>query len=212
MKQLKNLNIRQGGFIGVIFVAIALLAIVMVALGLMSRSSNGSTSEQSAKTNASILLKQTSDFKIGFDTLVLKIAPSAVTFDTAANTGLFDPSANAKYAVKHIAPSSAQTASTSYSLHALVSLPGIGAAGNSPDVVAVLPNVTAAVCKQIHKALYNDDTGTFATSAGSLADWTGGVAAINDSASVSAVYLNHFEGCVAASGSELIYYKALAEQ
>lgn len=206
----------QRGFVGVVFLAIALIGIVIAAISAMSRSSSSGTADQTAKTNASIVLKQASDFKTGIDRMIVNGSSAAsITFDATASTGLFDPTPGAQFAVKHIPPGAVFTTlpggGATFYYSKLVKLPGIGSS-TADDYVATVGPITIEVCRQINRTLYNDlATAAPAVSAGTLAAWTTTPAAVDDSASAVINYKDRPEGCVAATGGEYVYYKALVE-
>lgn len=205
---------RQKGFIGIVFLVIALIGIVIAAIAAMSRSSSTGTADQTTKTNASVLMKQASDFKTGMDRMIVNGTSAAtITFDNTVNTGLFDPTPGAQYAIRHVPPSRVVVSGTpAFTYTRQVQLPGIGSQ-TSADFVTTVGNLTLAACQQINNLLYNDAiTALPATSAGTMAAWTTTPAAIDDSGSVAANYLNRPEGCVAAmGGTTYLYYKALVE-
>lgn len=209
-------NKEQRGFVGVVFLAIALIGIVIAAIAAMSRSSSSGTADQAAKSNASIVIKQASDFKSGIDRMIVNgVTPSTITFDATVNSGLFDPTPGAQYAVKHVPPAavSATTGQVPQFYYSkLVNLPNIGL-GTAADYVVTVPNISLVVCQQINKILYNDTpngTTNIATSAGAAAAWGTTPAAIDDSANTSVYYNFRPEGCIAA-GAQYVYYKAIVE-
>lgn len=204
MKQYRPINKKQGGFVGIIFVAIALIAMVMAALAYMSRSSTSGVTDQGAKTNAAVILKQGSDFKSGYDRLLVSgtATPATITFNATGGTGLFDPAQG--YAVLQTAPVAAQVVAQPYTYSKLVSLTGVGTGG--PTNVLTLGNLTFAVCQQINKTLLNDTN--VATTTGSLAQWTTAPAAIT----VGTVPIPaQSEGCVQSSDTKYVYYKTMVE-
>jgi hypothetical protein len=214
MRKMNKKN--QRGFVGIVFLAIALIGIVIAAIAAMSRSSSSGTADQAAKTNASIVIKQASDFKSGMDRMIVNgVTPSAITFDATVGTGLFDPSAGAQYAVRHVPPgavfSTPPTGTPTFYYNQHVKLPNIGST-SVEDYVVTLGPLTLTACQQINHILYSDSlTATPATSSGAIAAWTTSPTAIDDSTATSATnYSSRPEGCVAAGGS-YVYYKALVE-
>lgn len=207
MKRYNMVKAKQGGFVGVIFLAIALIAIVMVAIAYMSRSSTSGVSDQGAKTNASVLLKQSADFKSGFDRLLVSgtVTPTQVTWDTTPVTGLFDPAAG--YAILQTPPAAAQSTPQPYTYSKLVTLAGVGT--GAADNVLTLGNLTLAVCQQINKALFNDLVAAAppATTA-TTAQWTTAPSAIADGTGGKS---GRSEGCVGTSDGGYVYYKAMNE-
>lgn len=206
----------QRGFVGVVFLAIALIGIVIAAIAAMSRSSSSGTADQAAKTNAAIVIKQASDFKSGVDRMIVNgVSPSSITFDSTVGTGLFDPTAGAQYAVKHSPPAAIFTTpptTPTYYYNAQVNLPGIGSA--AADYVVAVGPLTLTACQQINRILYNDPlTATPATSGASVTAWTTTPAAVDDSALTTATNYNaRPEGCVGTStAGSYVYYKAVVE-
>lgn len=213
MKKAFKSSKKQSGFVGPLFVAILLMAVVMGAMGKMSRNSTSGVTDQGAKTNAAVLLKQGSDFKAGFDRLLTTgtVTAQQITFDANTTTGLFNPTQGAQYAVLHTPPAGAVVSGTpAFTYNNNVRLPNIGAASTADGVVTV-GNISLAVCQQINTTLYNDGlTATPVASAGTAAAWTS-LTAIDDSSNSATTYAGRPEGCVRTSDSQYVYYKALAE-
>lgn len=204
---------KQAGFAGVVYLVVGLIAIVMAGIAYMSRGTATGTSEQAARTNASVMMKQASDFKAGFDRMLVNgVSAANITFDTTADTGLFDPAAGAQYAIKHVPPAGVvSTGTPAFTYTRQLRLPGIGSAAGE-DYVVTVGNITVEVCRQVNRILWNDGAAANpASSTGTLVQLTTTPAAVNDSGITSANYLNRPEGCVAASGGEYVYYKVLAE-
>jgi hypothetical protein len=206
---------RNKGFVGMVFLAIALIGIVIAAIAAMSRSSSSGTADQANKSNASILIKQASDFKNGIDRMIVGgVAASSITFDSAVNTGLFDPTPGAQFAVKHVPPASififVPLGGPVFNLNKAVKLPGIGS--SAADYVVTAGPIQLAVCQQINKILYNDSvTASPATSTGTPTDWNS--SPVDDGAQTSATNYNaRPEGCVQTSIPGWgMYYKAVVE-
>jgi hypothetical protein len=210
----------QRGLAGAIFLVIILIGMVMGALAYMNRGYNTGVTEQSARINASVMMKQGSDLKDGFDRMQITTGTTAstITFDSDVTTGLFNPAPGAQYAIRPMPPANAVVPSATppvftYSQH--VQLPGVGAS-STPDIVATLGDVNKITCQAVNHALYNDPSSDEPpVSAGSLSDWTPAVAAsgstIDDSGSVAVNYNMRSEGCVATSDGHFVYYKALSE-
>lgn len=215
MKKAFKSNKKQSGFVGPLFVAILLIAVVMGAMGKMSRNSTSGVSDQGAKTNASVLLKQGSDFKAGFDRLLTTgtVTASQITFDTNTTTGLFNPAPGAQYAVLHTPPAGAVMSGTpAFSYNNKIKLPNIGSSSVADGVVTAT-NISLAVCQQVNNTLYNDSlTATPASSAGTSEAWNTSTA-IDDSTVTVAVpnYYGRPEGCIKTTDDKYVYYKALAE-
>jgi hypothetical protein len=209
---------KQSGFAGAIFLAIALISIVIAALAYMSRGYTTGVTEQSATINGDVIIKQGVDLKDGYDLMQVRtgIAPIDITFDATSTpavvggiaTGLFNPTAGAQYTVRPLPPASATT-STAYTYNRNIQLPGIGSGAAS--YVATLGNINELTCRAINHNLYNDAPNLApAVSSGAMTDWTG-TTAVNDSAMTTTLNYNlRPEGCVRA-GAGFVYYKVLAE-
>lgn len=207
MKRFKMAKAKQGGFVGVIFLAIALIAIVMGAIAYMSRSSTSGVNDQGAKTNASVILKQAADFKAGYDRLLVSgtVTPAQVTWDAVAVTGLFEPAAG--YAIQQTAPAAAQSITGPYTYSKLVKLNGVGTTAD--DYVLTLGSITLAVCQQLNKIMFNDlPTTTPGPSSATLAQWTTATSTIADG---TGAHAGRSEGCVSTSDANYVYYKAMNE-
>lgn len=211
----RNHSDDQKGFVGVVFLVIALIGIVIAAIAGMSRSANSGATGEAMKANVTVVLKQTADFKTGFDQMVAAgvVPPVQITFDKTVGTGLFDPAL--RFAILNSPPAQlVASGAATYTYNNQVRLPGIGFTGSS-DYVVTLGNVTLPGCQQINKLLYDDAVPTVpATSTGSLAQWTTAPAAIADNAGAQAAATNYNgrpEGCVLTSDGLYVYYKALAE-
>lgn len=209
--QTKKIDRKQQGFAGVVFLVIALIAIIMTAIAVMSRNNASGTPEQSTKTNAAVLLKQSSDLKTGFDRMMIDgKSASVITFDQGTE-GLFGKSSGTIYAAKPIPPALAVTSGAVpiYTYNNLARLPGVGIS-TGDDIVFTVANVTLDVCRQINRLLYNDAAdATPVDSTGSLVQWTT-LAAFDDSGVTA--YSGRPEGCVrSATSGPYIYYKAAFE-
>lgn len=207
-------TLHQQGFAGVVFLVIALIAIVMAGIAAMSRNSATGAPEQNAKTNAAVLLKQASDLKVGFDRMLIDGRNAAtITFGGNATTDLIGTAAGTTYAVRPVPPVAAVESGVTpaFTYNNSVTLPGVGTV--AADAVFTVGNVTLDVCRQINRILYNSASNANpATSAGTLAAWTTAPAAVDDSSQGGeTMYNGRPEGCVRASGGEFIYYKAAAE-
>ena len=206
LQRISNMQ-KQGGFVGVVFMVIALIAVAMVAFAYMSRSNTSGVSSQSAKANASTILKQAADFRTGYDRLMISgtATASTITFDTTTNTGLFDPAQG--YATLVSAPAAALTAQTPYTYTKLDTLLGVGTV--AADNVLTLGNVTIGVCQQINASLWGDAaTATPPAVTATLAQLTSAPAAVADGTGGKS---GRNEGCVGTTDSAYVYYKAMAE-
>lgn len=212
---------KQRGFAGAIFLAIALISIVIAALAYMSRGYTTGVTEQSATINADVIIKQGVDLKDGYDLMQVRtgIAPDSITFDAVATpvanapaTGLFNASAGAQYTVRPLPPATATTVTTAYTYNKNATLPGIGS--GLASYVAVLGNLNELTCKAINHNLYNDPLigaqSTPATSNGAIADWTGNGPIADGGKTTIGNYNLRPEGCVKTADG-FIYYKVLSE-
>lgn len=210
---------KSRGFVGVIFLAVALIGIVISAISAMSRSSSSGTATEQARTNVAVLLKQTSDFKTGFDRMVVSgVDQNSVTLDDAIGTGLFDPTPGAQYAVKHLPPTAITegelpTDPAKFYQSRNVIIPGIGS-DTSSEFLATAFIKDLQTCQMINKMLYNDLTTAIpATSGAGRSAWTD-LGTPTDDSGISAVnYLGRPEGCVKIGAGDpgYVYYKALSE-
>ena len=213
-------NRRCEGFVGVVFLAIALIGIVIAAIAAMSRSSSSGTSSETLKANVSVLLKQSSDIKSGFDRMVVDgivADPYAITINNNATTGLFSTANGRAYSVSHIPPRvlgpSVLINAAGFNYNATLRLPGIGAA-NVSDYVITTQIKDLAACQMINKILYGDQlSATPAVSSDSKSMWATRYGTFNDSSNVSVNYASRPEGCVKTSDgvAEYVYYKAMIE-
>jgi hypothetical protein len=208
----RRINRRQHGFAGVVFLVVALIGIIMAAIAAMSRNNAVGAPEQSARTNASVILKHAADLRTGFDRMRIDgISAAAITFDSGA-TGLFGTATGTTYAIRPVPPPQVATNGTpAFTYNGSVILPNVGTA--AADAVFTVGNLTGDVCRQINRILYNDvATLTPASSSGELAAWTTSPAPINDGGSTATNYDTRSEGCIAAAtGGQFVYYKAAVE-
>lgn len=209
---------QNKGFVGVVFLAIALIGIVVAAIASMSRESASGTSRESAKMQVSVLLKQASDIKNGFDRMVIdgRVArPHDITIDTNATTGLFSTAQGPAYSVAHIPPRQLgpdvliNAAGFNYNIG--VKLPGIGGMVGT-DYMITTQIKELSTCQIINKLLYGDSiTALPAVSGSNKAMWAAKWGTFAD-ADTSINYYNRAEGCVRVSGpEEYAYYKVLFE-
>jgi hypothetical protein len=208
------------GFVGVVFLAIALIVIVTASIATMSRSSASGTADESFKATSSIILKQSADLKDAFDRMIVasNLSASQITFDDQATTGIFNPTSEPRYAIRPMIPSIGLVNTSSvatYSYAKGVRLPGVGADARA-DYIITAGDLNLKTCQSINRQRYGDVLSAApAVSTGSLAVWfpaiPGGVATVDDSAITATNYRLRPEGCVQTSDGKYVYYKAVVE-
>lgn len=205
----------QAGFVGVVFVAIAVIGLIVASIASMARGSSSGVSNQTTKTVVSTTMKQAADLKSAMEQITVAggVAPGSVTFDNVANTGIFNPVA--KYAVVPSPPPSifaSPTADKNFKFRRDVKLPTTPATAPS-SIVAVLGDISLDACRSINSSLYGDAlTATPAVSVHPGSAWYGATdTALDDTTSVASNYLRRPEGCIRSNDSKYVYYKVLAE-
>lgn len=207
---------KSSGFVGVVFLAIALIGVVIAALAAMSRGNPSGVGAEANSSTASIVIKQGSDLKNAFAQLLVDpgLRPQDITFDMNASTGLFSP--GFKVAAIPLPPPTALTTSgagTLFAYNRRVFIPGLGS-DLRYDFVAVLGNVRLDVCQAINRNLYSDAlTAPPAVSGSTQADWTDTATqpTVDDTTKTATNYVGRPEGCVASSDGKYMYYKVLGE-
>lgn len=207
--------------------AIALVVVLTAGWAIANRGSNTSTSAsiEQTKMNASMLLKQASDFKDGFARAQSDgYYPGNITFDAAlpagSGAGLF--SAGKGYATMQTPPikagNSGVTAATfiwSYDKLALIT--GIGT--NAADYIISISDLNIDVCKRINNMLYNtamtDEAIPSATDS-LMSSFSAGTAVTLDSSSVlngMPTVAGKTDLCVKTTDGtpKYVYYKVLIE-
>lgn len=206
---------NQKGFLNaLIMFGIALAVAIMAAWAIANRSSSASSNQEQVKMSASMILKEASDIRDGFARAFSDgISHSALTFDMAANTGLFQPSRG--YAVQQTTPIRAMDPTGTatnfiWTYNKLVKIKGIGIDATDDSVISI-GDLTLDVCRNINDMLYN--TGVSATpvnGVGSLADYAG-AAAIDMSSSLPGRD-GKTDLCVTTSDGKYVYFKVVVER
>lgn len=207
---------QQSGFVGMVLLAISLIGAIIAAIALMARAAP-STQEHVDKTNVSILLKQSADFKGGIERMIATgISPSSITFNSNPGTGLFDTTPGSQYSVKHVPPTSILTTTppngATFYYNTQIRLPRIGSA--LPDFVIVAGPIKLSACQQINKLLYNDvfPVQTSSPSSGVWNTWAYMTMPIDDNFNPSPIYAGRPEGCVKLTDPNMYaYYKVVVE-
>lgn len=205
---MKFSNNQQGFAVGTILLVVVLMAAIVGAIAMGSRSSTGDASTQTAKVNASSVIQQGINLKSSFDIMIAKGAKTIdqITFDAVAGTGVFNPTDGG--GVMQTAPSAAQSAATDWAFSksggAVVKLPGMGTTA-AADYLVYLANVNAAVCLEATKALYGNSATVVAAGVATAAfvaatDLTG-VAGMN----------NRSADCVQTTDG-YVYYQVVSEK
>lgn len=214
MKHMSRKN-SQGGFIGVmIAVAIALGMAMMAWYANANKNSTGHTNDEQDKMNAALIVKEATDFRDGFALAMNDgISPSIITFDKAANTGLFQPTKG--YASTQTTPIRAMdvtgtAANFVWNYNPSVNIKDIGADA-SPDQVVTLGEISLSVCQRINELLFHTDPAAVPLAGvGSLADYTTAPAPIDLTSSVLGRD-GKSDLCVKTSDGKYVYYKVMVE-
>lgn len=205
----------QGLAISTILLAVVLLVAIAVTIAMSSRASNGNSSIQQAKLNASTLMNQASNMRIGYDRMQANgVDASIITLDTAANTGLFNPISGGT--VQQFPPGAAYIGGTpgGWYLDQMVVLQGVGT-GTAYSYVLFTTNLTEAVCQAINNLAYGASLTTpppRTTTPEATAHNIETGAAMNFTGGDYAGATNHPEGCFLDNiSSSYVYYKPLVE-
>ena len=67
----KNQSRKQIGFVGIVFLAIALIGIVVAAIAAMSRETPANSAREKIKMDSLVIMKQGADFKLAMDKMIL---------------------------------------------------------------------------------------------------------------------------------------------
>lgn len=78
---------NDSGFVGAVFLAIALIAIVVASIAAMSRQPQGNAASQKTKSEASVVLKQGADFKLAIDKMLINGASMTTLSDNPSGSG-----------------------------------------------------------------------------------------------------------------------------
>ena len=141
------------GFVGVVFLAVALIALVIGAISTMSRSLAADVKGESAKLTASRMMKIGADINMAVDvTQVSGINIDDITLTADPIYGLFN--SEDKYAVR---PYLHQGQSISLAKVSLIG-PTVTLGSSYPDNYVVITGVSDDVCRQINKMAW-DSTG-----------------------------------------------------
>jgi hypothetical protein len=210
---------KSKGFVGVVFLAIALIAIVLGAFAAMSRGSASNSATEKAKTDAAVLIKRLSDFKTTHDRMIASGIPETVSITAVWQNGL-RPNATAapefqndflgpppKTASGGVAPNGYDI---SYWTGSSIVLPGIGS--NLPDRFFYVGPISLTVCQAVNTLLYKDAIS--ASPATSVVPW-GTWYSINGNISepsTAANFKDRPEGCIRTSDGVYLHYKVYLEQ
>ena len=215
MKTLRKILRNEDGFaVSLIILVVALFAVVIAAMTIAGRSTSTTGSEQAGKVHASVIVQQGNNLKGGFDVMIngKSIAINQITFDNAANTGLFHPTDGT--VPEQIPPSEALVTATNKWVFkrdnngdAVVKLKGIGLDANA-DYVIALVDLKSAVCEQINKMLYGTSNVPSVTIASTA--WNTPETAVDLSADDN-VDRRPYQ-CVKTSDDKYVYYQVIVEQ
>lgn len=205
----------RGLAISTILLAVVLLAAIAVTIAMSSRASNNNTSTQQAKLNASTLMNQASNMRIGYDRMQANgVDASTITLDTAANTGLFNPVSGGT--VQQFPPGAAYVSGTpgGWYLDQLVVLQGVGT-GTAYSYVLFTTYLTETVCQAINNLAYGASMTTpppRTTTPEATAPRMETNQGMNFVGGDYANATNHPEGCFLDNiSSSYVYYKPLVE-
>lgn len=210
----KRAQIGQAGFVvGPILLVVALITIIAGAIALANRGGSSASASEAVKVQSAVILQQAINQQDGYNRMLAGgLAAAAITFDTTAGSGLFDPALG--YAVIQSAPHEVWNLTAGHTIadekwhyKTSVVVPEVGTA--SPDMVLVLPDIGLGHCQRINNILYGDVINQAPTTgAGSLANWK----ALADAVDMSGIVAlsGRSEACLATTDARYVYYKTLA--
>ncbi len=212
MKQVRSLPTQQRGVaIGLVLVIIALLAALGALMMSSSRGSFTNSNQEMNRINATSVMEQGMNLKLGFERMFPYVNADDVTFDTDATNGVFNPSKGGAM-VQIPSPKAVVTPGTDVWVYKkTVKIKGIGLDAN-PDYLVALPNVTLETCRHINNQVHNTAlSATPPTGAGTLADWKDGVDGSDTAVDMSAVAAvdTWSEGCMATSDTKYVHFQVV---
>jgi hypothetical protein len=199
----------SSGFVGIVFLGIALIAIVIAAIASMSRNSSTGTATEAVKMAIATQMKTMADLKQGYERMLVNgVAASSIGWNSTPGTGLFDPSPGAKFALSPRIPKGFNG-----NLYATIRLPGVGLA-TQLDYLASTQVLALSTCQLVNNILYGDSLSAApAVSTNDTLAWVQeGAEYGNDSNMTASNYLGREENCIQTSDGRYIYYKVMAAQ
>jgi hypothetical protein len=201
---------KETGFVGVVFLAIALIGVVVGAIAAMNRGSSSGTADSAMRASAAQIIKIAADYKLAFDRMTVDGASTSNFSSTPG--GWFDPAA--KYAIEQMPPANAalkEPMDGVYFVYHLGKLPAIGTASGKERFVTL--KVTLPACQAINSVLYNDGkNATPALSNSFSVDWFGTNGDdVHDENNLAANYVGRPEGCIKTGDGLYHYYKVMSE-
>lgn len=208
---------HQFGVIGVVFLAVALIGVVIAAVSTMNRDASRNDATQGANLKASVLIKQAADIRQAFDRkLVDGISVSSIRLDTTGN-GIYYTGQGRPYAVRQYPPKEYIVADAplhvgnDWNYFVFARLPAVGTF--SFDYVISVGALKPEICRSINRLLYNDPPLQEPAQSNVIALrwWSGGPSSVEDWSVTAANYSGRPEGCVRSSDGFYVYYKTMAE-
>lgn len=208
---------RQSGMaIGLILVAVALIATLGVTIALSSLNNYGTNYTPKKDALATAVINQGRNLRAGIATMTANgTAISSITLDTSGGTGLYNPSSGG---VEPQSPNPAMLANSSAtwtwkvdgSGNPVVKLYNVGNSANA-DYVMALPYIDPYTCTSIDNILHGI-TYTPQLAASVASDWQTAATSIDLSASNSGTQ-GWTEGCyMDSSGSNYVYVMTVRPQ
>ncbi len=209
--------------------AVLLVVVLIAAIGAFfaysTRGSNVTSAQSTNSIGATTIIDQGTQMRSGFERMLANgSAASQVTFDTAATTGLFNPTTGGTgdqpppqrnltdEAIAGSAPFAA--AVTTYSYKTGVTGPAnVGTAAGLKYGV-FLPGVKLAVCQAINNQLYSDSLSATPVASGlAVTAFVGGAAVDLTAGAMAAGLSQRSEGCIGTtSANQYVYYKVMYVQ
>lgn len=216
----------QAGFgTSAVLLVVVLIAAIGAFFAYSTRGSNVTSAQSTNSIGATTIIDQGTQMRAGFESMLARgSAASQVTFDTAATTGLFNPTTGGTgdqppplrnmtdEAIAGSAPFSAAVSNYSYKVAVTGPLNVGTAVGLKYGVF--LPGVKLAVCQAINNQLYSDALSATPVASGLAATAFVGVAAVNLTGGAMATGLSQrSEGCIGTTdANQYVYFKIVYVQ
>lgn len=201
----------KGLALGMILLAIVLLAAIAVAIAVSARGDNGNAATEKNKTLASAIIQQGNTIKAGYDNYSQTMGVSSCYIALWDNSvpattpvghwyGLYDPTYSN---ILHQYPppdAFADPTGATWMWKYSVCVPLVHEPGFTANEAVIAPDLTQGVCQQINQALYG--TTAVPTSTEALSVWE--VHTVG-----STVYpsnANQAQACVSTSDGHYVYY------
>jgi hypothetical protein len=200
----------NNGFVGIVFLVVAMIGIVLGGMAIMSRNSGQGFEKENLRSAVNVLRNNATDIKLSFERLIAGGANPDEIVMGSYTPNLFNVGPNdRRYAAKAVIPS--ELSSGRYYYGKTAKLPGIGSDAATEGIL-MLELKSERECRYVNHFIYNDSIDA-SPAVSTASDWElQGYGPADDTGSTAANYVGRAEGCITSKNGRSIYYKTLIER